>query len=192
MKMRGMFGYTLGLLLLLSFTMYGQDKSKTESNDDFKYVGAKACKACHLTTKTGAAFKIWEASPHAKAFEVLASPEALKIAKAKGIEDPQKADACLKCHDTAHGVAAAKLASTFKAGEGVGCEVCHGPGSAYKSMKVMQDLVAAKIKPETVGLMKPDEAKCKTCHNEESPTFKGFEFKSAYAKIAHEKPKAAK
>lgn len=192
MKMREMFGYTLGLLLLLSFTTYGQDKSKTKSNGDFQYVGAKACKACHLTAKTGAAFKIWEASPHAKAFEVLASPEAVKIAKAKGIEDPQKADACLKCHDTAHGVAAAKLASTFKPGEGVGCEVCHGPGSAYKSMKVMQDLVAGKIKPETVGLILPGEAQCKTCHNEESPTFKAFDYKTSYAKIAHEKPKAAK
>ena len=188
MKIRGMFGHTLGLLLLLSFATHGQDKS----NGDFKFVGAKACKACHLIDKTGAAFKKWEASPHAKAFEVLASPEALKIAKAKGIEDPQKADACLKCHDTAHGVAAAKLASTFKPGEGVGCEVCHGPGSAYKSMKVKQDIVAGKIKPESVGLMKGDEALCKTCHNAESPTFKAFDFKTFYAKIAHEKPKAAK
>ena len=41
--------------------------------------------------------------------------------------DPQKADACLKCHVTAHGVAAAQKDPTFTIDDGVGCEACHGP-----------------------------------------------------------------
>lgn len=154
-----------------------------------KYVGANSCKACHLTPKSGAAFTIWQKSPHAKAFATLATPAALAIAKKKGIADPQKDAACLKCHDTAAGVAAAQLATSFKPGEGVGCESCHGPGSAYKTMSVMKDLDAGKIKPETVGMIKGDEKTCLKCHNSESPTYKGFNFAEYSKQIAHPTPK---
>lgn len=157
----------------------------------FKYVGNKTCMPCHMTPKQGAAHKIWQGSAHAKAFATLATPAALEIAKKKGIADPQKDQNCLKCHDTAAGVAAAQLAPTFKPGEGVGCEVCHGPGSDYKGLKVMQDLDAGKIKGETVGFMKGDEKLCVTCHNSESPTFKGFNYAEMSKKIVHPTPKAA-
>jgi hypothetical protein len=33
------------------------------------------------------------------------------------------------------------------------------------------------------------EKLCKTCHNEQSPTFKGFDFKKMWAEIAHPLPK---
>lgn len=155
----------------------------------FKYVGANACKACHMLPKSGAAFKIWQESAHAKAIATLASPAAKEIAQKKGIADPQKDAACLKCHDTAYGVAAAQLAPSFKAGEGVGCESCHGPGSDYKTMQVMKDLDTGKIKGETVGLTKPTEKDCVKCHNSESPTFKSFNFAEMSKKIAHPTPK---
>ena len=32
------------------------------------------------------------------------------------------------------------------------------------------------------------ENQCKTCHNDESPTFKEFNFKEMWAKIAHPVP----
>ncbi len=38
------------------------------------------------------------------------------------------------------------------------------------------------------GLIIPDEKVCKQCHNEESPTFKEFNFKEYVAKIAHDDP----
>ena len=38
----------------------------------------------------------------------------------------------------------------------------------------------------------PDEKVCKGCHNEGSPSFKGFDFAAAKAKIAHPNPQAAK
>ena len=44
-----------------------------------------------------------------RAFEVLASDEAKKVAKERSIEDPQKADACVKCHVTAFGVPDAEI-----------------------------------------------------------------------------------
>jgi hypothetical protein len=155
----------------------------------FKYVGAKTCVPCHTTPKSGAAYKIWQGSAHAKAFATLATPAALEIAKKKGIADPQKDEKCMKCHDTAFGVAAAQLATGFKAGEGVGCEVCHGPGSDYKALQVMKDIDTGKIKGETLGLVKPDEKLCVKCHNAESPTFKAFNFAEASKKIAHPTPK---
>lgn len=169
------------VMLLLPAAILAQGK--------FKYVGNKACMPCHMTPKQGAAHKIWQGSAHAKAFATLATPAALEIAKKKGIADPQKDQACLKCHDTAAGVAAAQLAPSFKAGEGVGCESCHGPGSDYKTMSMMKDIDAGKVKGETVGLIKGDEKLCVTCHNSESPTFKGFNFAEYSKKIAHPTPK---
>ena len=154
-----------------------------------QYVGAAACKACHLTPKSGAAFKIWQDGQHSKAFATLATSQSKEIAKKKGIADPQQSQDCLKCHETAAGAPAAQLAATFKPGEGVGCEVCHGPGSLYKSMKVMKQLDAKEIKGETVGFMLADEKFCLKCHNQESPTYKPFKFDEAKKKIAHATPK---
>jgi hypothetical protein len=181
MKRLANFVVLVAALLMVPSLVLAQSKAK--------YVGANACKACHLTPKSGAAFKIWQESAHAKAFATLATPAAKEIAQKKGITDPQKDQACLKCHDTAAGVAAAQLAPTFKPGEGVGCEACHGPGSEYKSMQVMKDIDAGKTKGETLGLVKPDEKACTKCHNSESPTFKAFNFAEMSKKIAHPTPK---
>jgi hypothetical protein len=155
----------------------------------FKYIGTSKCMPCHLSVPTGAAHKVWKASKHANAFATLATPAALEIVKKKGIADPQKDQACLKCHDTAAGVAAAELDVTFKPGEGVGCEACHGPGSGYKTIQMMKDIDAGKVKGETVGLMKGDEKLCVKCHNAESPTFKSFTYAEAWKTIAHPTPK---
>lgn len=181
MKSRTSFVAFVIAFCLVPGLMFAQSKHK--------YVGAKACMPCHMTPKSGAAYKIWQGTAHAKAFATLATPAALEIAKKKGIADPQKDEKCVKCHDTAYGVAAAQLAPTFKAGEGVGCEVCHGPGSDYKAMQVMKDIDAGKVKGETVGLMKPDEKFCVTCHNPESPNYKEFNFAEFYKKIEHPTPK---
>ena len=183
MKTRGNLTLIIAAALIVPVTLLAQGKGNA-----FKYVGVKGCKACHMTTKSGAAFKIWQKSKHAQAFKTLATPKAKEIAKKKGIADPQKSEKCLKCHDTAFGKPATQLAKTFKPGEGVGCEVCHGPGSKYKSMKVMKDLNAGKIKGETVGFMKADEKLCVKCHNEESPSYKEFNFAEFQKKIAHPTP----
>jgi len=169
------------LVLIIPALLHAQSKAK--------YIGAKACMLCHLTPKSGAAYKIWQASAHAKAFATLATPAAKEIAQKKGIADPQKDEKCVKCHDTAFGAAAAQLAPSFKPGEGVGCEICHGAGSEYKVMQLMKDIDTGKIKGETLGLMKPDEKFCVKCHNAESPSFKGFNFAEAGKKIAHPTPK---
>jgi hypothetical protein len=81
------------------------------------------------------------------------------------------------------------LGEKYKKEDGVSCESCHGAGGDYWTKQVMTDITAKKIDGATVGLVKPDEATCKKCHNEESPTFAGFNFEEMSKKIAHPMPK---
>jgi hypothetical protein len=137
---------------------------------NFKYIGAEKCKMCHNKAEKGEQYNKWMAGPHAKAMESLKGDDATN----------QK---CLKCHSTAAGVDA-KLVATIKTEEGVSCESCHGPGSMYKNATIMKNQKLSLTK----GLILPDEAVCKTCHNEESPHYKGFNFAEYVAKIAHDDP----
>ena len=150
---------------------------------NFKYIGASKCKMCHLKPATGEQYNVWLKGPHAGAMKTLASEEAKKIATEKGIADPTTDAACIKCHATV-GAVDAKLVATAKMDEGVSCESCHGPGSMYKGASVMKNKELAMTK----GLIEPTEAVCKTCHNEESPTYKPFNYAEMVAKIAHPNP----
>ena len=181
----------IGLLLLVAglALMLGLPSVLQGAEPAHSFVGAEKCKMCHNSPAKGAQFAKWTETPHAKAFATLASEQAKKIAAAKGIADPQTADACLRCHVTGHGAPAPMLTDKYKKEEGVSCESCHGPGGDYWKMDVMKD----HAKAAAAGMILPTEATCKTCHNAESPTFKGFDFAAAKAKIAHPNPaKAAK
>ena len=160
---------TKKITILLCMAIFA---STTLMAQNFKYIGAEKCKMCHNKPDKGEQYKIWAAGPHANAMASLSAEEATDAK-------------CLKCHSTAAAVDAGMIA-TLKPGEGVSCESCHGPGSLYKSMSVMKNREQSIAK----GLIVPDEALCKTCHNEESPTFKGFDYAEYSAKIAHPNPKA--
>ncbi|MGD9489818.1 MAG: cytochrome c family protein [Calditrichaceae bacterium] len=168
----------LMVLTFLSYTVFAGE-------GEFKYVGAKKCKTCHNTTKSGKQYDIWAAGPHAKAFEALSNEKSLEFAKKNNIADPAKDANCLKCHSTAASVDKSLLEATITIEEGVSCESCHGPGSEYKSMKIMKDHEASLAN----GLIVPDEKLCVTCHNESNPFHKPFDYKAASAKIAHPTPK---
>ena len=150
---------------------------------DYEYIGALKCKMCHNKSTTGKQYTIWSEGPHAKAMETLKTDAAKKIASEKGIADPATADACVKCHSTT-GHTDAKLHLSITQEEGVSCETCHGPGSVYKSMAIMK----SREKSLENGLIIPDENLCKQCHNDESPTFKGFDFAEYSKEIAHPNP----
>jgi hypothetical protein len=153
--------FLLGLAIIFSSAALAQD---------FKYIGAAKCKMCHNKPDKGEQFNKWEAGPHAKAMESLKGEEK---------NDPK----CLKCHSTAASVDKS-LVATIKVEEGVSCESCHGPGSVYKSAAIMKNQKLSLAK----GLILPTEEVCIQCHNEESPTFKGFNFDEYVAKIAHDDP----
>lgn len=180
--MRRIGSIALGLALLIAVAGIGQVIAA-----DHDYIGAGKCKMCHNSAAKGAQYTKWTEAKHSKAFATLGSDKAKEIASAKGIADPQKDDGCLSCHVAGHGVDAARLTQKYSVEEGVSCEACHGPGGDYWKMNVMKD----QAKAIAAGLVMPDEKTCVTCHNDKSPTFKGFNFDEMYAKIAHPNPKAA-
>ncbi len=173
----------------------------------FEYVGWKKCGMCHKKDEQGAQLGVWEGSQHSKAFETLKGEKAIAIAKEKGLTaSPWEAPECVKCHTTGYGNGgfeikdeafwnpadddrdgkkAAKLMEYLK---GVGCEGCHGPGSEYKSKKTMKAIYAGEVDGATVGFHLPNEETCRSCHNEESPTFTSFDFEEYFSKIAHKFP----
>jgi len=168
-------------LVVLASLMFGMTQLAAAAPE---LIGAPKCKVCHRA-KTGDQWNIWTESAHARAFETLASEKSQKIAADMGLGDPQQETACLKCHATkaslGEGVVINEKAA-YDVSEGVGCEACHGPGSDYKSRKVMLDPEAARA----AGLIM--NRGCRQCHNQGSPTFKGFDFEAQWLEIAHPVP----
>ncbi len=166
-------------LIMPSLTSAQEAAKEATKAAAFKYVGAQACKACHMGEKNG---KIWETyleSPHAKAFEKL--PEASRANAA-----------CLGCHTTGHGkeIAKGKTAADL---QGVQCEACHGPGSEYKTLAVMKSQEQSLAK----GLIIPNEKVCAGCHTASIPkdcwagaaAAPKFDFATAVKKVEHHIPK---
>jgi len=129
-------GLGLGLDLVYSVPAVGAEPV---------YMGAKFCRTCHSTADKNR-YHLWLESRHANTFDML-----------KGAEkaDPR----CLSCHTTGHDQPISEK-STRKDLRGVQCEACHGPGSEYKSMKVMKDLGLAREK----GLWEVTREVCLLCH----------------------------
>ncbi|MBN2237814.1 MAG: hypothetical protein JW729_09650 [Bacteroidales bacterium] len=155
------------LLLICLVAFIGSENLKAQ---DFKYVGAQKCKMCHNKPATGGQHAQWLNTKHSKAMESLNAEEA---------KDPK----CLKCHSTAGSVSPDQIA-TLKIEEGVSCESCHGPGSAYFPNAVMKSREESMAK----GLIMPTKEVCVKCHNEESEYYKGFNFEEATAIITHPNP----
>jgi len=154
------------------------------SAQDYAYIGAAKCKMCHNTEKSGFQYKIWSESLHSKSIATLSNAKSLEYAKKNGIKDPATEPSCLKCHSTAASVSA-DMVETITVAEGVSCESCHGPGSAYKTMTIMKDQKQALAK----GMILPKKEVCLKCHNDKNPFHKPFDYEAAKAKIAHPKPK---
>lgn len=174
---------------------------------DFEYEGSNSCRICHSSSKRGAQYKVWEASPHAAAFETLKTEQAVEIAKEMKLEvAAYESPQCLVCHTTGFDSGgyevkqesfwnpdpedrdARKAVRRMEGLQAVGCESCHGPGSEYRSKSTMEEIYEGTLDGAAVGLRTPDEEVCLTCHNEKSPTFKGFDFEEFMARIAHPYP----
>jgi len=137
------------ILSLLAAVAFAEGDEAAEKKEEVKheYIGAKKCKICHKDEYTS-----WLETAHAKAWESLKPEE-------------QANPECAGCHSTG-------VSSKDELLTGVQCEVCHGPGSDYKKKSVMED----REKAMAAGLIIPDSTLCVSCHNEKSPTFKGFDF----------------
>lgn len=201
----GAAAFAAAVIAVASVSGFAQDGA-SPPGDKPTYVGDKACQKCHFQEA-----KAWKKTKLAKSMKTLApTAEAddkalFDVKKAAGL-DPAKdytTDAsCLKCHTTGYGTetgypkdpkadeAAGKRAAALGS---VSCEACHGPGSLYAKHKMdeMEKNKDAKFTFDGLakfGLVKPDEALCKTCHSGEGPTKEEFKFEEAKLKT-HEKAK---
>jgi hypothetical protein len=178
--------------------VYAQEEEKPEGKDvQVEFVGSKKCKMCHSKL-----YKSWEETAHAKAFDPLKPGEA-KEAKEKAKLDPAKDytkdKECLACHVVGLGQPggfefkddAAEMEKMIATLGHVGCESCHGAGGGYidfhkEIQKEKKEYTLADMKEH--GCVNPDEAACKQCHNEKSPTFESFDYTEAVKTGIHEKP----
>ncbi len=170
-----------------------------EDESGYSYVGSKKCKKCHVKQ-----YKSWKKTRMAEAFDILEPGESSEMKTKFHIDvskDFTQDETCLECHTTGLGKPGGyavpdpedkKAVKTAKKLRGVGCECCHGPGSEY--VKVFEEIMKSKRKYKVeelyaVGLHKIDEATCKTCHNERSPTRDPavvFDFETQKEKGTHE------
>jgi hypothetical protein len=186
--------FALLSLLVLLITSSPADAAQAKKAN--RFIGASSCKMCHASKDTGNQMDVLSKMKHAHALETLATDAAKKIGKEKSIDDPQKADACLKCHVTAFGVAAAEIAKAFDRTAGVQCESCHGPGETHMKARMAaaasEDPDAPKVyKGVPAGELVTDPGMdvCTSCHNKESPNYKSFCYCKRKLEIRHLNPK---
>ncbi len=121
---------------------------KASGPDDLTlYIGASSCSgsACHGSTSPRTKlnigqneFYIWsEKDGHAKAYEVLSSPDAKLIAKNLKIARPEESERCLVCH--AVPVSQDRKSKLYDVTEGVSCEACHGPAERWLGPHTRKD-----------------------------------------------------
>ena len=177
-------GRCFSLLLILALTISlpaGADvraqrgaTASQQSASTPNYVGPGSCAAvaCHGSIRPVAGSRIlqteystWIAQDrHAHATEVLSNPVSVRIGRILGIGAPNSAPKCLTCH--AIDVPEGRQARTF-ANEGVSCESCHGPASAWLGPHTTRGWTHAQSVQlgmhDTKDLVTRTE-RCLTCH----------------------------
>ncbi|MFC1607984.1 multiheme c-type cytochrome [Candidatus Latescibacterota bacterium] len=139
---------TISLMNLVPFA-----DAQTQQQEKTRYFGDTVCATCHITQTDS-----FQKSPHIKAYTTIKDTERYIKLKKEG-----KEGSCLKCHVTGYGenggytddISTPELAK-------VGCEGCHGPGSAHA--KLSKDEV--DLKKQTIK-RKPDCGKCHLIHSHE-------------------------
>lgn len=137
------------------------------------YVGPSGCSNCHKDE-----FADWQKSKHAEAFDLLL-PGKRKGAKKKADLDPDKDyttdEKCLKCHTTGYkkdgGFQSVSATPELK---GIGCEMCHGPGSDFRNIHKEKRLEFTRAEVQAAGQTygSLDPAVCKKCHGHPDTPFK--------------------
>jgi len=103
-----------------------------------RYVGAEACGACHAE-----ALRWWSTTPHGRAYQTLEAAQ-----KQFDLD-------CVGCHVTGYRRPGGSNVTHVGDLAGVGCEVCHGPGSLHVSAPERQRLSAS-----------PEATVCLRCHTQ--------------------------
>jgi hypothetical protein len=144
------------------------------------YVGSEKCKSCHKE-----AFAVWQKTPHSHAHDTLVKAEKPSLRQFDG--------ECIVCHVVGFGY---KTGFTSEEAtpklKHVGCESCHGPGSAHIADTTDEKLNALmnpfKEKPgetpaqKSKRLLASDQA-CQRCHDVDNDVH--WNFTEKWPKIAH-------
>jgi hypothetical protein len=150
---------------------------------EYEYVGSEVCGECHLQDSSGSQYVSWMRSPHGRAYWDLRTDWAKFLASIRAeyrdIEEPAREWRCLKCHVTGAQDFVYQRADGFRPEEGVGCEACHGPGSAYIDPEIMAD---RELFLQNGGRV-PEETTCRMCHEDDR-----FHYDERLPKIAHPRP----
>ncbi|MBK1833068.1 multiheme c-type cytochrome [Roseibacillus ishigakijimensis] len=125
-----------------------------------RYLGSQACAQCHLEET-----EIWQKSGHGHAFATLVQ------------RDSQADPTCIGCHTVGFGEPSGYRRS-FGAEKlvDVGCESCHGPGSAHVESWLAGEEPSFRFRPLGAG-------DCKTCHHGEFS--RPFDWDTFWPQIAH-------
>ena len=140
-----------------------------------KYTGPGSCSStsCHGSVQPRAGSRIFQneysiwvvKDKHAKAYAALTGTVGERMGRILGLGKSEQAAKCLACH--ALDVPAEARAKTFDLSEGVSCESCHGPASAWlgphttRTWTHEQSLAAGMY--DTRNLIRRTE-KCLACH----------------------------
>ncbi len=137
--MRNALSFAIGSFAIVGALLAGMSLQAAENPEPSKYNGPGSCSSpsCHggvqardQTTVLQNEYSTWVVrDKHAHAFVNLSNPVGTRIAKIMGLASPDTAPRCLACH--ALDVPAEERARTFDLTDGVGCENCHGPASAW-------------------------------------------------------------
>lgn len=163
------------LLAIAIFFATGLAVAASPPADASKYTGPGSCSStsCHGSVKPRAdsrifqnEYSIWVVKDkHAKAYDALTGPVGERMGRILNLGKSEQAPKCLACH--ALDVPADIRAKTFELNEGVTCENCHGPASAWlgphttRSWTHEQSVAAGMY--DTRNLVRRTE-KCLTCH----------------------------
>lgn len=196
---------TLGTLALTAALAWAEGPAPGGGKEEAAtYVGAGACKKCHIRQHMS-----WSKTRMASSFDALkpcdlTTYEGKHIAERRrgaGLEpeaDFRASPKCLRCHTTGYGKPGGYPEAVTKENadraarlQGVQCEACHGPGSRY--VRFFEDLEPRKGRFKrsevlALGLVLPDRTVCVGCHNADSPFVpkEGFDFEKMKAQGTHE------
>jgi Cytochrome c554 and c-prime len=163
------------ILSAICFVVLPAASATTPPAETSKYTGPGSCSStsCHGSVKPRAdsrifqnEYSIWVVKDkHAKAYEAMTGPVGERMGRILGVGKSAQAAKCLACH--ALDVSTDARARTFELNEGVTCENCHGPSSAWLGPHTTrgwthEQSVAAGMY-DTRNLVRRTE-KCLSCH----------------------------
>lgn len=142
------FSRTAALLAALVFGFLPRSLAGTDTPEPIKYIGPGSCAAtsCHGSVKPVAGSRILQneystwilQDKHSRAYQALTGDIGERMARILKLgaksEESQK---CLACH--ALSVPAERRGRPFEVAEGVSCENCHGPASAWLGPHTTRD-----------------------------------------------------